>query len=221
MTTKAKSPELDEFWIADGALLAADGDAGPGSLNHVHVVVRHAWRNQLLPALKQAPGYLWWDLAAELQQFDEADGVDVIAAREYLHQWADGAQRSGELTDAQTDDIVSTLSQVLSAQLPRTTLDVAFGNWGERESEMVRDYGRRYLGWIRVVGENIDFWALDYRTLKSATHGLSAIYKRSVRKRTFLVQVIGTRQFFRNVPWQAIAYADPVELAPYRYIPSS
>jgi hypothetical protein len=214
---KLKTPKLDEFWIADGKLLAADADK-PGGLNHGAVVVQHAWRQQLLPQLLLFCSEPWDDLLPLLRRFDTGEAIDVIGAKELLNNWADAAQREGLLTAEEADSPLDALVARSRGRLSRATLDVAFGNWGVREVESVRDYGRRNLGWIRVVGECLDCWNLDRQTLSYMADGLSQIYKRSVRKRFFHVEILGTRQLFRNVPWMVLNFADPAELIPYRRI---
>lgn len=150
---------VGEFWIIDGQAVDADGDVG--DVNHEMVVVQHVF-SEFIEALQ---GTRFDELVHGLAYFDESDGVDTVAARAYVLDSADDLVMAGVINHAEAEDIES----VIAAEIgwPEVKMRTALGRLDD-----ARVYGYQYLGWIRVVNNNIQIYGLTKSKLNNMANGL-------------------------------------------------
>jgi hypothetical protein len=207
-----------EWWIQDGQSVYADGDVG--DINHeAHVI--NVLRSEILTYL-----------GVDLVNYDYAPDFNDVAD-EILDNIKD------ELTKEEIEDWVehNEYYNVIATYLKRkgdknikTKLSYLKGHNDSGQTMDAREYGLKYLGWVRVKGNEIQVNTLTSEDLKNITKGLYDAYNEELEKTnvqdvdetnpmgeyTFNIDVLSTKSYYRNVPWSVLAKDNPTALNPYR-----
>ncbi len=186
-----------EWWLIDGVAHFADGDIG--DMNHNAYVLQYLGCS-LIDALADAcQGYP--ELKRIVLMLVSEDGhLDRVALRCAMNDWADRAQRDGRLTVEEADDIHGWL---------RARIDwdpVRYRMLMSDDTELPKDYAIENLGWVRVVGTNVEAWRLDRPTLRKIADGLYDAYGEVAELGYYLLESMGQpRRRFDGVPFRVIA----------------
>lgn len=206
--------DLDgEYWLdKDGWSTYADGDADVASPNHEAVVLLHiagVMKGQLDPLLAQRK---WQGLDAVFSShyIADEDAIDPVGLRCALLDWADAAQKAGQLTEDEADDIEETLVQ--AAGLDRQAVKVLFGR---DNAEEARDYGRRVLGWTRVSGRHLDTYGISPEKLAKIAEGLHEAFGNDVFAAEFALDDWQACKYYDFVPYSVLLGGKLMELQGY------
>jgi len=143
---------LGEYWFTEHNSIYADGDIG--DKNHEAIVIEHV-ASEMIAELADTK---FGALADQLAYIEEMDGLcDSIMVREEIINWFD--RNHPEVED---------YSKELEKELDWATekLNVALGS-----VEDARDYGVNVLGWIRVLGNNVQLYGLTKKKLRQISRG--------------------------------------------------
>ncbi len=119
---------------------------------------------------------------------------DPTMIRTSICDWADMSERSGIITQEDSNDIYGWISRI--SGFP----EVEFQKMCSPSNFDLRHYALTVLKWIRVDVSNIQLDKLTKRTLSEISAGLEKAYGDSVNKKKFMIEEISTRKLFFDVP---------------------
>lgn len=160
-----------EWWIVDGQPMLADGDTG--DINHKRMVVDYI--------------YAQYDLDPDTFYFDIDEINGIIGQMNDFHS---------------NEDIVKYCEDYrIDENIVRDILRRVEGITEDEKSVLLggmdaRDYGLKYLGWIRVKGNNIETWIIDDSTLREIANGMSdasEMEEEELNEEEFYIDVLSTR----------------------------
>jgi hypothetical protein len=85
-----------------------------------------------------------------------------------------------------------------------------------------RNYGMKYLGWIRIAGNNIQLWKLSNESLNKISRGLNSVFDQEgkedseIQESTYNIEFMETKKYFVDVPITVIDSGDITQLLAYR-----
>jgi len=147
-----------EFWIQGTELVYCDGDAGCDVPNHEAVVRAHILRDiqDVLRCLddEKAAG-----IADLMERYIDEEIIDVIAVKCDLN----------DCLDFEWMDFI-----VQNTSYSRDVISSAFHNDFQGTLDL-RLWACENLGWVRVVGRNVESWGFNRRQMKRAAWALDEI----------------------------------------------
>lgn len=207
-----------EYWIIDGSAIFADGDVG--DMNHEAHVISHLsetflnilgiyeynpsplkyMEDQIKDSLIQKNAIIKGDISEELFDNDPADFILNYCLKKHLKKFNNDPK---QLT---------------------TAFFLAYGSSTQTDA---RDYGMKYLGWIRVAGNNIQTWTLTQQDMDNISRGINSIIEEQLGDQfdddnsvlselTFNVESMRNKKFYQDVPLSIIDNADLSGLLAYR-----
>ena len=150
--------EMMEFWIQDTELVYCDGDAGVDVPNHETVVRVHILHD-IISTLESSENSQCLEIIS-IMESHLCDGVpDIIAMRCQLNDFLefDWSEVIADNVEYSEDLLRSVFSNDFSGELD------------------LRLWACENLGWIRVVGNNVESWGFNRRQMKRAAWALGEI----------------------------------------------
>lgn len=193
-----------EFWIIDGQSIYADGDIG--DINHEGIVIQHMF-SRLVDDLSGSERFS--ELADIWSPMNECDGVDICMAREAMNNMVDEWLAEGIITEEESDDIEEAIR--LEIEWEQEALDVALGNVND-----ARDYGILGLGWIRVLGHNVQMREINKNTLSELADGLYDCYQEDWDTVNYFLEDSTNQVCYSDVPASVIDSGNMLALRQYR-----
>lgn len=202
-----------EYWIIDGNAVFADSDVG--DMGHEAYVVEHL--------AKQFLEYfdIYDDEPAPLGEYEDQI-KDFFVGEGLIEKW----EPSEEEFD---DDPASFMLKYLWNEHKQDfnnnedQFEEAFFIAYNASQSDARDYGMKYLGWVRVQGDNIQTWTLTPRTMHNISNGIDEAIdqemgydEENVNDLEFNIEVMANRKIYFNVPYDDIASGKPQRLMQYR-----
>jgi hypothetical protein len=197
-----------EFWIDDsGSAWSADGDIG--DINHEGMVIETVTREVLDLLGIDASNHEYVNID---DQFDEIyNNIKDNLSETQLERWQDG----------DTMEIIEEYLKTLNVEHLNEKLNVIKGGMD------ARDYGMKFLGWIRLKSNNIQVETLTRDDINSIVKGLWDAYGYEIENTpedgeedsegiTFNIEVNSTRSWYEDVPMSVLEKRDPTALNPYR-----
>jgi hypothetical protein len=110
---------------------------------------------------------------------------------------------------------------------PKQLTTAFFLAYGSSTQTDARDYGMKYLGWIRVAGNNIQTWTLTQQDMDNISRGINSIIDEQfsdqfddensvLSELTFNIESMRNKKFYQDVPLSIIDNADLSGLMAYR-----
>lgn len=93
---------------------------------------------------------------------------------------------------------------------------LAFGNPAHED---VLKYAMGHLGWARMAGNSIETATLDSSSMRNIANGIaeaSMMEEDELAEQVFDIEVTGSGNWFRDVPFAVLDGGDVAALAPYR-----
>ena len=189
-----------EWWFGDGTAMFADGDVG--DINHEGMVIDRLKR-EIIDALGG-------DASNDEHAGDFDDYADEIFEHigdeftpEELEDWNDRSYFNA---------IKSYITRTGSVELKEKFL------YAYSSNKDARDYALKYWNWQRVKGNVIQTHTLSARDIHNIINGLWDAYGEELDdpEAVFYIEVMATRSFYEDIPWQVLKKGDPTSLNAYR-----
>jgi hypothetical protein len=207
-----------EYWIIEGSAIFADGDVG--DMNHEAHVISHLSETflNILGIYEDSPSPL---------KYKEDEIKDSLIIKKIIIK----GDESEELFDRDPADFI--LNYLLKTSLkkfnndPKQLTTAFFLAYGSSTQTDARDYGMKYLGWIRVAGNNIQTWTLTQQDMDNISRGINSIIDEQfsdqfddensvLSELTFNIESMRNKKFYQDVPLSIIDNADLSGLLAYR-----
>lgn len=174
-----------EYWYADGRLIYCDGDIC--DTNHERVVIEHILS------------------VHDLIDYVESYGINEITGILYEREHLQTDEEIQEYSHDYNMDI-EVIKDILekSSNITKDELSYLGGNKDPRE------YGLKYLGWIRIKKNDFETYAMNNEQLDNILDAINEIsevegYEElDEQDSTINIEVIETRQYYTNIPISVI-----------------
>jgi len=199
---------IGEYWIQGKTAIFADGDISDD--NHEAVVFKHVLSSV---ASQMMDSDRWNIIGSMLDDYVESGDAPMI--REAICNWSDEAQKTGEITEDEADDIYTTIAKDLG--ISKEEMQIAF--W-QQDCDL-RDYGMRNLEWHRVADSYIQVYRLSKKTLAELTEGLYDAFDTDCLTAKFNIEESSTGKIWQSVPYEAIADCSLAKMRKYQQLEST
>lgn len=213
MLQKEERTLTGEYWIIDGQAIFADGDTG--DMNHEGYVVQHLASEFLnyFDIYDDEPAPLG-EYEEQIKQFFIDEGV--------IEQWEKSEE---EFDNDPAEFMLKYLWKEHKQDFDNNQekLQEAFFIAYNASQSDAREYGMKYLGWVRVQSNNIQTWTLTPKTMSNISRGIDEAIdqemgydEENVNELEFNIEVLANRKMYYNVPYDDISSGKPQRLMQYR-----
>jgi hypothetical protein len=201
-----------EYWIIDGEAVLADVDIN--DMSHEAYVIQH------LASIFLNYFDIDTDYPETLDKFEQ----------EILNYFIDTGiiEDENQKEEYNNDPANFILNYLLKNHLrdfnndEKQLTDAFFLAYGSSGMMDARNYGMKYLGWIRIAGNNIQLWKISNESLNNISRGLNSVFEQEskedseIQESTYNIEFMKTKKYFVDVPITVIDSGDITQLLAYR-----